>query len=831
MILDLEVLRKENLSLAGGKGAGLGELVSIGIRVPKAFVITADAYDKYLAFNGIQRNSEGWMSGDKLNEKYILELAKDLRDRILRGTIPEDIKISILEKYTSFGKNARVAVRSSATAEDLPDASFAGQQETFLNVCGEQELLEKIRLCYASLWGDRAVMYRYSQDFAENSPSMALVIQEMIECEKSGVMFTANPITGNKEEVQIDASYGLGESIVGGRVSADSYLFGKDGTLISCKLGDKKTQIVYGESGTKEEDLRAEKRNQRVLSNQEIRELVAPGLQIESHYGMPMDIEWGIKGHDIYILQARAITTLGSGEEDRIMQEYLSGIKIKKVLRPSMIFLLEKVPFAFRAFEFDLMMTIATQKEVIFEECGFVYRMSPTMDEDGIMNIPNEKRKINRNIVKVFQKIRSLKNLKACAELCDVIMHRYQIEKSRLESFEIEKMGVKECGHFLRSCYDFLGDLAYHRFKYAIFPTVLRESYFTKMIKKVDKSLSAYDFYRGLNNKTSVVTRDMLGMADFIRNQSDLKDAILSGRNLEELNEDFPEFQNLMSKFLSKNGFKSDYNCYCLEGKSFLEDPIRVLNIIRPILSESGQSYSDEKKEKSFSSIMDNLKPIYGDKYAKIEEEVLCFRTFHEVREETQYIWESIFYYVRKCVTRVNQLLLGNEDYKSGVGNLFYEEMIQALERGGLSESDRERIRRRNEKFPLANKVWEASKALIFEVKGDVLKGVSGSPGITVGRACIIRGPEEFYKMKKGDVLVCHLTDPEWTPLFKLASAVVADTGAALSHAAIVAREFKIPAVLGVGYASQSFRDGDMILVDGDKGLVKASRNASGQSD
>lgn len=166
-------------------------------------------------------------------------------------------------------------------------------------------------------------------------------------------------------------------------------------------------------------------------------------------------------------------------------------------------------------------------------------------------------------------------------------------------------------------------------------------------------------------------------------------------------------------------------------------------------------------------------------------------------------------------------ILLDSEDYKTGVANLFLKDLVKAMDRGYLSEEDKANIRRRQEKFPLATRVWEASKLLVFDAKGDLLKGVSGSAGSVVGRVCIIRNTDEFYKMQKGDILVCHLTDPEWTPLFKLASGVVADTGAALSHAAIVAREFNIPAVLGVGFATSRFKDGDMIQVDGDQGIVR----------
>ena len=307
-------------------------------------------------------------------------------------------------------------------------------------------------------------------------------------------------------------------------------------------------------------------------------------------------------------------------------------------------------------------------------------------------------------------------------------------------------------------------------------------------------------------------------MAEKISKHSKLKEAILSGDSYKNLYTKFDDFKTMADRFLQSNGFKSDYNCYCLEAKTFIEDPDRLINILKPILLSSS---NQNKNSENFDDLMKELEVVCGGKYKSIKADIQNFRYFHIVREESQYLWESLFYYVRKCVLRANIILIENEDYKSGIANLFFNELIEVMNRGYLDKSDLKNIKNRNEKFPLSIKVWEASKLLVFEAEGDILKGVSGNFGKAVGRACIIHSPNEFYKMKKGDILVCHLTDPEWTPLFKLASAVVADTGAALSHAAIVAREYGIPAVLGVGFATTKYKDGDMIQVDGDKGTVR----------
>ena len=194
-------------------------------------------------------------------------------------------------------------MRSSATAEDLPDASFAGQQETYLNVQGIESVLNAVRNCYASLWGNRAVSYRFHQGYDQTSVSIAVVIQEMIESEKSGVLFTVNPVNKKENEMQINASFRLGESVVSGRVTADSYIIDKSGNIIEVNIGSKETQIIYGNKETVEVSVNSDKRKTRALNDREILELMKCGLEIEKHYGMPMDIEWAIKNDIVYILQ------------------------------------------------------------------------------------------------------------------------------------------------------------------------------------------------------------------------------------------------------------------------------------------------------------------------------------------------------------------------------------------------------------------------------------------------------------------------------------------------------------------------------------------------
>lgn len=847
-VLDFQEIKKEDVMTAGGKGANLGEMTAAGITVPGGFVVTADAYKAFIKENHLEEMFRKELTEAGKDEAKLLDAAKKFRHAISKGKLPEEVEKAVREKYAQLGEQARVAVRSSATAEDLPDASFAGQQETYLNVRGPEAVLTQIRNCYASLWGNRAVCYRSNQGYDQLSVALAVVIQKMVESEKAGVLFTVNPINQNPDEMQINASYGLGESVVSGKVTADSYLCDKQGKVKSCQIGSKETQIIYADTqgtaatanaqctpddvitsdaqkttgdtaATKEVAVSEKMQKARCLNDEEIAVLCAEALRIEKHYGCPMDIEWAIAGGSVYILQARAITTLhtDNAEEQKIIAGYLEGMQITGKARENMAFQLEKMPFAYRPLDYDYIIKINRQKAKIFQENGIILTSDPRIDDDGIQTLPTSRIKINGGIFKLFGTLKLLKNFAVCTEKCRTFLAEYEDEIGKMRQIDFEQKNVKECGEFLSYTLNLIGRLAYDRFKYALFPSFIARD-MEKAVQKVDKSYTKFDLFWGLNNKTSEVTRDIAELAGKIKEDKALAADLLQGANYQTLYKKYPEMQSAFDSFLQKNGYKSDYNCYCVDARTLLENPDRLLHILQPLVA-STETASGEK-EQDFGKLMEQLKAIYGSKYPALKERIEDFRYFHVVREETQYLWETVFYYVRKCLERTNMLLLSDTDYEHGVANLFAEELIAACERGSLSESDKEKIERRNSKHPLAQKVWDASKLLVFDADGDVLKGVSGSTGTAIGKVCIIHGPEEFYKMQKGDVLVCQLTDPEWTPLFNLASAVVADTGSSLSHAAIVAREYGIPAVLGVGFATTRFKDGDTIKVDGDKGEV-----------
>jgi pyruvate,water dikinase len=304
---------RHDVPLAGGKGANLGDMVQAGMPVPPGFVIPALTYREILECNSLDDEILKLMADlDCGDSNRLREIASQIRELFHDCIIPEHSRQSILDCYRALGDNQAVAVRSSATAEDLADASFAGQQETFLNVSGEEALLDAVRRCWSSLFTSQAIFYRSQQGFDDTQVSMAIVIQRMISSDKSGVTFTVEPVMRNPHQMVIEGVWGLGEGIVSGTITPDHYKVDRETyEPVFEFVPEKKIMYCRDESGgVVIKDVPPEKISTRVLTEAELRQLVDLGNQIEEHFGCPQDIEWAIEGGSIYLLQSRPITSL-----------------------------------------------------------------------------------------------------------------------------------------------------------------------------------------------------------------------------------------------------------------------------------------------------------------------------------------------------------------------------------------------------------------------------------------------------------------------------------------------------------------------------------------
>jgi pyruvate,water dikinase len=316
-ILWLEEIKKEDIPSVGGKGASLGEMTSIGLPVPRAFVVTAQAFRRFLIETGIEDSLFNSLHDLDVDDAEALEAAAvKAKELVLSVEMPKPIAQEITEAYEKLGDSLVVAVRSSATAEDLPDASFAGQQDTFLNIKGDDPLLEAVHKCWASLYGARAIYYRAKQGFDDRSVDIAVVVQQLVYSEKAGVLFTSHPVTGEPTTI-IEGSWGLGEAVVSGSVSPDNYVFDqRTNRVVDRYIANKLIEIVPdGDHGTIEVAVDKDRQDIPVLDDRQVVELARFGKVAEDHYGNPQDVEWGVVDDTIYILQSRPITTISAVEK------------------------------------------------------------------------------------------------------------------------------------------------------------------------------------------------------------------------------------------------------------------------------------------------------------------------------------------------------------------------------------------------------------------------------------------------------------------------------------------------------------------------------------
>ncbi len=336
-------ISKDNISIVGGKGANLGEMYNLGMSVPPGFIINADAYKDFIERTNIKDKITQILSGLNVeNNEELQNKANEVQKLIIATEIPDDIKEDIIDSYESMGitdektdasdlvkktQDEFVAVRSSATAEDLPEASFAGQQATFLNVKGNDDLVKAVRACWASLFTARAIYYRVKNNFDHMQVLIAVVVQKMVNSDKAGITFSVNPSTNTENEIVVEACFGLGEAIVSGSVNPDSYIVDKSSMEIKSKdIKEQEWAYVRDETGkTVKKTIIEDKRGIQILKDEEILGLAEIAKKLEEHYNKPQDIEWAIEGGKIYVVQTRPITTI-----KKIEDEKTEGISIEE---------------------------------------------------------------------------------------------------------------------------------------------------------------------------------------------------------------------------------------------------------------------------------------------------------------------------------------------------------------------------------------------------------------------------------------------------------------------------------------------------------------------
>lgn len=307
---EFKKINKHDVLIAGGKGASLGEMTQVKIQVPAGFVILSLAFDNFLEKSNLKMEVKNILKSIKINNtKHIENSSKKICKLILNTKFPKDIADEIKKEFIKL-KAPLVAIRSSATAEDSSAASWAGELESYLNTT-EKNLLDSVKKCWASLFTSRAIVYRFNKGMSKQKVSVAVVVQKMVQSEISGITFTVHPVTANKDQMVIEAGYGLGEAIVGGMVTPDTYIISKKNKKILCKNISKQIIMISKSSkGTKEQTVSKIKQSKQKLTDKQIIKLAEICKDIESHYKKPQDIEWALEKGKFYITQSRPITTL-----------------------------------------------------------------------------------------------------------------------------------------------------------------------------------------------------------------------------------------------------------------------------------------------------------------------------------------------------------------------------------------------------------------------------------------------------------------------------------------------------------------------------------------
>lgn len=879
------------LENVGGKGASLARLIRLGLPVPPGFMITTGAYRHFIAVNGLDSTIQGYLTHQGSDDMESLERASaQIRAAFSAGIIPKEIGEAVLQAYhTLTSPSAGVAVRSSATTEDLPDLSFAGQQDTFLNVIGDEPLLKAVVDCWSSLWTARAIGYRSRNAIPHEQAALAVVVQQMVASEVSGVMFTVNPLTGLRSETVIDAAFGLGEALVSGQVEPDHFVVDAlSGQIQQIRLGAKGTSTRPSANGGVE-SVQEESAGKQTLSEEQIRQLVTAGRQIQDAYSAPQDIEWAFAGGEMFILQARPITSLFP--VPRVSLDPLS------------------IWFSFGAFQGLLgPLTPLGQECLQRVGLGVAKRLGVTLKYEDQQALENAGERLWINVSHVIRNPlgnRVLSGFIGIAEpgtalILRQIMSdpRLGVGKGHLRLSSMRRVlgamwpGVKGIpGAFIhpektRGRFDagldvylktvcipggtdrferlanaavFLDNqggvadaLPYllPRFLPIMVPSLGLLILIGKLLPKDQNnkpgiSMSALDVTRGMPRNVTiemdlmlwqvamVIRRDAAAAAAFASAEApDLAARYLSG--------DLPTAaQEAVKDFMERYGMRC-VGEIDLGQPRWREDPVSIMLTLQSYLQITEENSPPVRHAQNVQAAEEAIQRMAAAARAQpggwIKEKLLRaaarrVRVLFGARESPK------FYAVRTLgIVREVLLKIGEEFASAGTllnrEDLFYLHVseLKALSRGEAQDwqaliASRRQVYARELRRQQVPRLLVSDGRAFYEGigaesdSGDVLTGSPVSPGVVEGTVRVVFDPHNA-QIASGEILVCPGTDPAWTPLFMTAAGLVMEVGGMMTHGSVVAREYGIPAVVGVHQATQRLKNGQRIRLDGSIGKI-----------
>jgi phosphoenolpyruvate synthase/pyruvate phosphate dikinase len=865
-VLGFQDIDETQIMAVGGKGASLGEISKVeGIRVPDGFCISTKAFKRIIEETPSIHELLDQLSSLKLEDRNnINELSGEIR-RLIEGTaIPEDIHEELARHLSRHGEENAYAVRSSATAEDLPTASFAGQQDTYLNIIGKELILKHVSKCWAALYTERAVTYRIQNGFDHGKVYLGVVVQKMLFPQAAGILFTADPVTSNRKVASIDASFGLGEALVSGRVNADVYKV-RDGKVIAKKISTKRLGVFALQiGGTKEQEIEPERQNRQALTDEQILQLEQMGRKIEEHFGYPQDIEWCLVDGTFYIVQSRPITTLfpipkANDQENHVYvsvghQQMMTdplkplGLSIRQLtaVRP-----MEKA--GGRLFV-DITQDLASpaKRDIIVNVLG---KHDPLIKdalttilerEDFIKPLPNEIKQPSASKSDQGAQPAGFQTLNDYdPQIVSDLIKSSQTSIDELRRDIQTKSGLV-LFDFLLQDLEKLRQRIFEPQSFGVIMTAMNASSWLNdnLMQWLGEQNAADTLSQSVpNNITSEMGLQLLDVADVIRPHPEVINYlqhVTDDSFLDELVQldGGRECRDAICTYLNKYGMRCAGEIDITRSR-WSEKPTTlvpmILGNIKHFDSNAGHLNFEQGRQKALNKeqeLLERLKQLPdGEQKAKETKRMIrLVRDLSGYREYPKYGMVSrYFVYKQALVKEAERLVQANViREREDIYYLSFEELHDVVR---TNELDYEIISTRKEEYKSYEKLTPprvmtsdgeivAGEYKRGNLPANAIVGLAVSSGVVEGRARVILSLEDAV-LEDGDILVTSFTDPGWTLLFVSIKGLVTEVGGLMTHGAVIAREYGLPAVVGIENATRLIKDGQRIRVHGTEGYVE----------
>jgi pyruvate,water dikinase len=857
-LLGLEEVDKTQVALVGGKGAHLGELSRIeGVRVPSGFCVTTDAFRRIMAdAPSIDDRLDRLSRLNPDDREVIRTLTAEIRQTLEGIVIPEDLAAAITRSVARIGEQAAYAVRSSATAEDLPTASFAGQQDTYLNVVGLAAILEHVSRCWASLFSERAVTYRMHNEIDHRLVHMAVVVQQMVFPQAAGILFTADPVTSNRKLVFVEATFGLGEALVTGLVNADIYKV-LGGEVVAKSIATKQLAIhASPRGGTQELAIEPERQDQPALTDAQVVRLAQLGRRIEAHFGCPQDIEWCLVDDDFHIVQSRSVTTLfpipvTDDGGNHVFVSVGHGQMMTDAMKPLGISMwqLTALPRMYEAggrLFVDVTQRLASPAsrasllevmgrgdplirdalETVLERDDFI----PSIPDEGQVSAPTGS---------------APAPLETDPAIVAGLIARTQASIAALQRDIGTKSGPALIDFILADIQE-LKRILFDPQSHQVFMSAMEATWWLneQLQAWLGEKNAADTLTQSVpNNVTSEMGLALLDVADVIRPHAEVV-AFLQHVEDEGFLDELAKLAGGREARDAIRAFLDMYGMRCvgeidITRPRWSERPTTLVPVILGNIKNfepgAGEQRFEQGRQEAWTKeqeLLERLRalPDGGQKAEEAKRMIDRVRTFIGYREYPKYGMVSrYFVYKQALLQEAGRLVQAHVlREKEDIFYLRFQELHDVVR---TNQVDDQLISQRKDAFRSYQaltppRVLTSDGEVIAgayrsdDVPAGALVGLPVSAGIIEGRARVIHDMAEA-DLEPGDILVTAYTDPSWSPLFVAITGLVTEVGGVMTHGAVIAREYGLPAVVGVEHATRLIRDGQRIRVHGTDGYVE----------